>query len=233
MSLSGSTADDVVILQATPLGNERRWANALGRKQLLGNGTPPSAINLLPMAPNTFYQDVSKFTGHLKWPGPPADTSIWSIRHLQESMHDPINNTYGIPYRRHEPPRRPRVAGHHHRVGAKFIMVIDTCGAPTPLPFIILELDLYPTGLFQGRGTDLGNRTGTRRNDATGVVERRPLPSGGPCRGAAYDQHSGAEPRPVESLPVRRPERRRLGQHDSVDENRPARPRRPVTPVGP
>ncbi len=136
-------ADDVVVVQATPLLEERRIASLDGTPAPLPlPARAPRDVVLEPMAPGTFYADATKFTGNLHWPDPPAGTTMWSLRHLQHAVVGP---SYGVPAMRHEPPRRFRVTGAGIRPGARLGLVVPTW-LPAPAdPYHVLELDLVPT----------------------------------------------------------------------------------------
>ncbi len=179
---SASAADGVVILIATPLGASRRWASATGvRTPISDTASPPGAANLLAMAPNTFYDQVSNFTGNLHWPNPPADSSIWALRHLQNAVLLPPQ-IWGVTTRHHEPPRRFRVSGAHIRPGAKLLLGMNTYPQGTGNPLAVLAMDLYPTRYTDGNGNQVWE---TRQElDATMTMV---LLDGGPYRPEVVD----------------------------------------------
>lgn len=132
--------DDVVILQGTPLGVERRWASTAGTATEL-TGPRPANITLEPMAPNTAYVDVSLFNLQLGLSQPP-DTSIWTLRTLQQS----VLGLFGVPgSRRHEPPRRFRVTADNVLPGARILLGVPAGDGPAELPVEPMVMNLYPT----------------------------------------------------------------------------------------
>ena len=130
-----------VILQATPVGSERRIASLTGRWIPAGNlASAPANITLERMAPNTSYVDVAKFTANLD-PTPPA-VSLQSLRTLQDAVVGP---DFGVQTLRHEPPRRFRVSGQNIRQGATLVLGMASGGAPSSLPVQSIEMPLFPT----------------------------------------------------------------------------------------
>ncbi len=147
---------DMVMLQGTPPGNERRIAATNGIASLL-TGPAPANLVLEPMAPMTYHVEIPKLTSNVGispglTPDPEPNTSHWALVSLQIS----VNSMFGIstvPH--HEPPRRFRVSGDNIRHGAKLVLGIPTVkpnqtpGAP-PEPVQFLVLDLLPTKYFSG-----------------------------------------------------------------------------------
>jgi hypothetical protein len=132
---------NVVIAQATPLLEERRIASLDG----IAASPPqfskaPTNVVLEPMAPTTYYTDVTKFNGNLHWPNPVVGTTMWPLRHLQNAV---VGARFGISAMRHEPPRRFRVTGDGLRTGARLVLVLATY-VPAD-PYHLLILDLVPT----------------------------------------------------------------------------------------
>ncbi len=183
LNASGS-ADDVVILIATPLGASRRWASANGvRTPISDTANPPGAANLLPMVPNTFYDQISNFTGNLHWPVPTSlnTSSIWALRHLQNAVLLPPQ-IWGVTTRHHEPPRRFRVSGDNIRPGAKLLLGMNTYPQGSGNPLAVLAMDLYPTRFKDGNGNQVWE---TRQElDATMTMI---LLNGGPYRPEVVD----------------------------------------------
>lgn len=140
-------ADNVVIAQATPLGGERRWANALGVATLISDTSkPPANVTLEPMAPNTAFVDVPKFNQNLNLGAPPT-SSIWTQRTLQTSV---AGLGFGVPAVRHEPPRRFRVTADDIRAGATLLFAMAAGQNPASTPIQIMEMKLYPTRHMAG-----------------------------------------------------------------------------------
>ena len=155
-----ATNDGVVILQVTPLGSERRWAN------LEGIATPIKQKNLRPenvtlerMAPSVPWVDVTKSTGNLE-PTPPA-ISLQGLRALQDAV---IGPQFGVPFLRHEPPRRFRVSGRNIRPGARLAIAMRSDGFTEPDAIVtdpdvmitdptsiaIIWMPLFPTRFVSG-----------------------------------------------------------------------------------
>jgi hypothetical protein len=144
-----NTTGDVVILQATPVGSERRVAS-LTRVATTLTGGSPAQIELLPMVPNTAFVDVPLLSANwdpagtipFNWPGPGATPiSLVSARYLQTEL------VAGglVPALRHEPTRRFRVSGIRIRPGAKLRLGMATTTAGST-PVETVTLDLSPTG---------------------------------------------------------------------------------------
>ena len=136
-------AGNVVIAQGTPLGTERRWSNPNGVATPISNPSSiPANLVLENMAPNTAYVDIPNFNLNLNL-GSPPDSSIWSLRTLQQSV---VNaGGMGVPAVRHEPPRRFRITGDNIRPGAKLLIGIASGASPASFPVQVMTLDLYPT----------------------------------------------------------------------------------------
>jgi DNA-binding beta-propeller fold protein YncE len=139
--------DNVVVAQGTPLGTERRWSNPLGVGTQISGVGHPSQLTLESMAPNTAYVDVAKFNLFLHdSPFAPPDTSIWTLRTLQQSI---VPLGFGVPALRHEPPRRFRVTGNNIRPGAMLLLGFATSN-PGALPVQQMQMHLYPTQYTSG-----------------------------------------------------------------------------------
>lgn len=147
--------DSSVILQATPLGNERRFADLAGVGTQL-TGASPANIAAEPMAPQTYNTDIPLFDDNLRVDqtvSPPVvtattQTSLWALRTFQISA---LGN-FGVTDLHHEPPRRLRVTGDNIRPGAKLLFGIPTT-TPGGFPVQVLELDLFPTAHTSGGRT--------------------------------------------------------------------------------
>lgn len=136
-------AGNVVIAQGTPLGTERRWSNPNGIATLISNpSSVPANLVLENMAPNTAYVDIPKFNLNLNV-GSPPDSSIWSLRTLQQSIV--TAGGMGVPAVRHEPPRRFRVTGDNIRPGAKLLLGLASGTTAASFPVQVMTLELYPT----------------------------------------------------------------------------------------
>ncbi len=134
---------NVVILQATPLGTERRWASSNGVATLISNPSAiPANLVLEKMAPNTAFVDIPKFGKNLNLTAP-ANSSIWTERTLQQSAF--AAGGMGVPSVRHEPPRRFRITGDNIRPGAKMLLGIASGTTAASLPVQVMVMDLYPT----------------------------------------------------------------------------------------
>ncbi len=160
-------ADDLLVFEATPLGNERRIASPTGATRPL-RGSAPSRITLEAMRPNTAYRDVPTLTKNWK-PGPLAklDAFAWtgvysgtsrpvpeptSLRALRLLQYGRIQDAGAKQVLRHEAPRRFRVAGLGIRHGAKLILYVPN-DPKTPPPYtantskmIPVIVPLYATG---------------------------------------------------------------------------------------
>jgi YVTN family beta-propeller protein len=131
--------DAVVILQATPMGSERRVANLEGKHdELKDKDNPPSAITLQPMAPGTAWVHITKFTAGVD---PTAGAiSLASLRALQDSV---IGPNFGVPSLRHEPPRKFRVTGDNIRLGASLMLGMLDKDNPETIHY--LWMPIFPT----------------------------------------------------------------------------------------
>ncbi len=141
--------DSAVILQGTPLGNERRIANPLGVATLIADvANAPQNIASQPMAPMTYHTDIPLFKGNLnvnQAVDPAVVTlnpinTLWAVRTLQLSAL----GDFGVEELHHIPPRRMRVTGDNIRPGAKLLVGIPTT-IPGDFPVQVMELDLFPT----------------------------------------------------------------------------------------
>jgi len=166
------TSDDVIVFQATPLGNDHRVAAPSGRA-MIRRGPAPSAIELRPMLPSTAWRDVPKLR-HNWVPGTGPSDFLWSgvysgtqtkvpeppfLRALRLLQYGLVQDgpTLGLPYLRHDAPRRFRVAVRNARPGARLILLVpdDATKAPpytTPRPVIPIIVPLYPTGVKTATG---------------------------------------------------------------------------------
>ncbi|MCR9245236.1 MAG: hypothetical protein NXI31_09405 [bacterium] len=148
--------DNVVILQATPTGSERRVASLTGTAAVLTGPAPDGAtIELLPMAPSTFWVGIPSLTANwdpnhptrpFNWDTSkdgPEPVSMKSIRELQASLA----GQFGLPANaiRHEAPRRFRVIGDHIRPGAKLVLAMAKTN-PGQFPAQQVFFDLAPSG---------------------------------------------------------------------------------------
>jgi hypothetical protein len=163
LALNAGAVDDVVIAQATPAGSERRVASLSGVPAILTGGAPvASSLELLAMAPNTFFVGVASMSGNYDPNHPtlpffwdptvfgPEPVSLKSMRTLQATLA----NQFGLPLNpvRHEPPRRLRVSGDNIRPGARLgiTMALQTPGS---LPGQTIWFDIAPTGFTVGGRT--------------------------------------------------------------------------------
>ncbi|MCA8948131.1 MAG: hypothetical protein KDE27_01435 [Planctomycetes bacterium] len=167
-ALSG--ADDVLIVQATPAGSERRVASLDGvAPALLTSG--PMNIELEPMVPDTAYEGITHFDGNIDpnhptrpfvWnpnlgsgpvplPAPPTPQSQQAQRELATAA---AKADVGVPDTlRHEPPRRFRVAGDNIANGAK--LGIESWAAPN----VLVWFDLTPTPLLNENNRQIWETT--------------------------------------------------------------------------
>ncbi|MCR9243510.1 MAG: hypothetical protein NXI31_00655 [bacterium] len=133
--------DDVLIVQATPTGTERRVADLTGLDPAL-TGNAPSNLELLEMVPSTAYVGITNFIDSIDPAGlNPQPKSMVAERTLANAVATaPVPNTFGVPVQpRHEPPRRFRIAGLGIRPGAK--LAIEAAASPGALVWF----DLAPT----------------------------------------------------------------------------------------
>ncbi len=136
-----SSGDGLVILQATPVGSERRVANLNGVATVVrAMNDSPAEITLEPMAPPTQWVEVTQLTDNLD-PTPDA-ISLQSMRALQDSV---IGDRFGVPGLRHEPPRRFRVSGNNIRHGATLFLSMSTTDTPKSFPVQLIRMPLFPT----------------------------------------------------------------------------------------
>ncbi|MBK8099319.1 MAG: hypothetical protein IPK26_19590 [Planctomycetes bacterium] len=139
---------NVVILQGTPAGSERRVASASGSPAILA-GAQPANVTLLPMVPDTAWVDVPRLSANwdpagaipFVWSGPGAPPqSLAATRTLQTALV----GSFGVPALRHEPPRRFRVTGDNIRPGARVSLAMAT-STPGTWPGQPVWFDLHAT----------------------------------------------------------------------------------------
>ncbi len=157
---------DVLVLQGTPAGSERRIASLTGHPGTL-TGAVPSNITLQPLRPAIHWQEVPRMTKN--WdpfvaapngfafsnPNGLEPLSLKSVRLLQRALIQ-FAPAFGLTAMRHEAPRRFAVAGADIRLGAKLRLRIPApASAGTPPPYAnvdanttLLEMNLYPTSKF-------------------------------------------------------------------------------------
>jgi hypothetical protein len=142
------TAGNLVILQCTPIGSERRFASLTGVETLISDtSNPPANVTLQPMAPNTAYVDVAKLSGNLT-----ATPTIAISKWIFTTFHDSLLGQYGVAStRHHQPSRRFRVTGDHIRHGAKLVLGMPIFTPPT-VWVAPIRLDLHPTKYAVGEG---------------------------------------------------------------------------------
>lgn len=140
---SMAAAGDTVIFQGCPLGTERRWASATGKATVLTG--QPSGITLEAMAPPTHWLGVAGLN-QFAWQLPPGilptNSNMWTRDAFQQALIP--TPSFGIPMKRHEPPRRFRVTGDNIRPGAQLHIGMPMT-APQSAPLTYVSLDLYPT----------------------------------------------------------------------------------------
>lgn len=138
----------VMVLQGTPLGTERRWANPTGVVAVNPvPGTAPANVILEEMAPDTFYEGITDL--NLQLTGGVIGSTRWRMEHFHAGL---LGTNFGVPAaRRHEPPRRFRVSGTDIRPGAKmYLFMTDgtfpSGGGPATSFFPLgMELKITPT----------------------------------------------------------------------------------------
>lgn len=139
---------NVVVLQTVPIGSERRIAGGVATARRL-TGPAPGAIELLPMAPPTQWELAGSLTR--LWNDTGAHPlleprrSHRAMRAMQAVLLAALPAfDVGVHQRKHEPPRRFRVAGTDIRLGARLRLDLPT-DTTTTIP---LELPLFPTRLL-------------------------------------------------------------------------------------
>lgn len=143
-------AGSTMVLQGTPPGSERRWASPNGIATAIVGSAAPSAVQLEPMAPSTFFEGITDLT-RLPASGPPGSTG-WAIQTLRAS----VAGMFGIPpvttTIRHEPPRRFRVSGYDIRPGARLFLFMQTYSPSSGVSWELvgMEMDLVPTQFAVG-----------------------------------------------------------------------------------
>ncbi len=159
---------DILVLQGTPAGSERRVASLTGHPGTL-TGAAPSGVVLQPMRPPTQWTQIPSLTKNwdpflpppngFAFSGAPGTGpfSLKSVRLLQRALIQ-FAPGFGLTQLRHEAPRRFAVAGTDIRLGAKLQLRIPapvTAGTPPPYANVdanttLLEMNLYPTEQFVG-----------------------------------------------------------------------------------
>lgn len=159
--------DDLLVVQGTPLGNERRIASPSGKPEVR-RGPAPSEIRLEAMVPNTAWEKVPSLTKN--WvPGPLADplAFVWtgvfsgtqvpvpeppSLRALRLLQYGLVQDAGELRGLRHEAPRRFRVSGREIRPGATLVLYVPNDPTTPPpydkgfRPMIPIQLPVYATG---------------------------------------------------------------------------------------
>jgi hypothetical protein len=164
------SAGDLLVLQGTPAGSERRIASLTGAPGTL-TGAAPANITLEPMRPATQWAPVPLLLGNwdplaatnpFNWDGGPlllpTPLSLKSVRLLQRGLLQFAPSGFGLPQLRHEAPRRFAVTGDNIRLGAKLQLRVPAPSTPgTPPPYTnipgnttLIEMGLYPTNKFVG-----------------------------------------------------------------------------------
>ncbi len=162
-------AADVLVLQGTPVGSERRLASTTGHP-MATTGPAPQNIALQPLRPPTHWALVPQMTknwdpldlnnGFVWNPNPPAPQpqSLKSVRLLQRGLIQ-FGPGLGLTSLRHEAPRRFAVTGDDIRLGARLQLRVPTPGGvgPPPPPYTdlaadttLMEMGLHPTDQFAG-----------------------------------------------------------------------------------
>jgi DNA-binding beta-propeller fold protein YncE len=162
--LAAVGAGDILVLQGTPAGSERRIASLTGAPGTL-TGSAPANVTLQPLRPATHWVPIPQFLGNwdpfastnpFVWTGTdPTPQSLKSVRLLQRALIQ-FAPGYGLTVMRHEAPRRFAVAGDNIRLGARLQIRVPAPTTPgTPPPYvdvgantILLDMGLYPTDQF-------------------------------------------------------------------------------------
>ncbi len=157
---------DILVLQGTPAGSERRIASLNGHPGLL-TGPAPTNVTLEPMRPPTHWAQVPLMTKNwdpfvappngFSFTGSFEPLSIKSVRLLQRAVLQ-FAPTFGLTQMQHEASRRFAVAGDGIRLGARLefrIPAPTTPGVPPPYANVavdttLVEMNLYPTDQFVG-----------------------------------------------------------------------------------
>jgi hypothetical protein len=134
-------SDDVLIVQVTPAGSERRVAALDGVGAVLDPLAVPNQIEVLPMVPDTAFVGVHVFTDRIDPTTIVFPTPVPQSMLVQHALADAVVNSgsFGVPAIRHEPPRRFRVAGADILNGAKLGLESRW------VPGVIVWFDLTPT----------------------------------------------------------------------------------------
>ena len=152
------------MLTGTPLGSERRIASPTVNVSALSNPAAPDYLILLPMHPNTAYEDVPKMS--LFWAkldtadpnGGYEEGHGGSFPHIVRLFqHGLIGQGFGLDALRHDPSRRFRIAGKNIVQGAKLrLFRQDEEGGPAPDPnlpidhasqpnLLLIDMPIHPT----------------------------------------------------------------------------------------
>jgi YVTN family beta-propeller protein len=146
--------DDVLVLEATPVGSERRVAAPSGVAGWLP-GPAPTGLALAPMAPSSAWAQVPRLrknwrrgTGpdDFNWDGEivsgvpaPEPRSLKALRIFQAALIEKAPQ-FGLTALRHEAPRRFAVHGNNIRLGARLLLRhAFAAGSET------IEMPLFPT----------------------------------------------------------------------------------------
>lgn len=154
--------DDSLIVQATPLGSDRRIASVTGVATVL-TGSAPSQITLEAMSTSSHWTQVPTLTKNWNkgttandfvWSGPAAEPRFLKTIRIYQHALITLAPSFGITVKRHEAPRRLRVAGTNIRAGSKLILQFTKTATKKP-PFTVdpqyvqrLEVPIFPTTQF-------------------------------------------------------------------------------------
>ena len=150
---------DRIVIQAVPLGDERRLASRDGLSGEPLSGAAPESLRLLSLVPNDFYQDVPRLSEN--WAD--FDNSqfqsifIHTVRLFQWGLilDAESQNGFGLENLRHDAPRRLRISGENIRPGAWLHVAyhsqpgggpIDPLGPVNQVNIEVISFPIYPTG---------------------------------------------------------------------------------------
>ena len=150
---------DRIVIQAVPLGDDRRLASPAGRSGEPLVGPAPDHLRLLPLVPNDFYRDVPRLREN--WAD--FDNSqfqslfIHTVRLFQWGLilDAESENGFGLDDLRHDAPRRLRLSGSNIRPGAWLHVAyqnelasgpIDPLGPINQVKVEVISFPIYPTG---------------------------------------------------------------------------------------
>lgn len=156
-SLSGT---DLIVIEAVPVGSERRIAAPTGQLLVQANTAPTITSATCGLSVQPMWEPILQLSGNL---GPPGAGFNWTGANAPPksvlgaaAFRTALAGTFGVPAAtRHEAPRRIRITGTNIQLGAKLELRLPVVwgtvgGVPTPQAWASATFDLNPVQLASG-----------------------------------------------------------------------------------